>query len=60
MSLMAGFRLLAADDLSGTGLRFVDGPIRSIPLIGPGGFFAFGGEFLCNLIISSFIWRTSC
>jgi ubiquinol-cytochrome c reductase cytochrome b subunit len=38
--------------LSGTGLRFVDGLIRAIPLVGTWvEFFAFGGEFPGELII---------
>ena len=40
------------DLLSGTGLRFVDGLIRSIPLIGTWAeFFMFAGEFPGELII---------
>ncbi|WP_040284601.1 cytochrome b [Tessaracoccus massiliensis] len=55
MSLMAGFTgySLPDDLLSGTGLRFVDGLIRSIPLVGTWvEFFVFGGEFPGSLIIS--------
>lgn len=48
----AGYSL-PDDLLSGTGLRFVDGLIRSIPLIGTWvEFFAFGGEFPGSLIVS--------
>ena len=43
---------LPDDLLSGTGLRFVDGLIRSIPLIGTWAeFFVFNGEFPGDLII---------
>ncbi|SDY32609.1 menaquinol-cytochrome c reductase cytochrome b subunit precursor [Tessaracoccus flavus] len=55
MSLMAGFTgySLPDDLLSGTGLRFVDGLIRSIPIIGTWAeFFVFGGEYPGGLIIS--------
>ena len=48
MGLIEGFAgySLPDDLLSGTGLRFVDGLIRSIPLIGTWAeFFVFGGEF---------------
>lgn len=46
---------LPDDLLSGTGVRFVDGLIRSIPLIGTWAeFFVFGGEFPGDLIISRF------
>ncbi|MFV0451850.1 MAG: cytochrome b [Propioniciclava sp.] len=55
ISLIAGFSgySLPDDLLSGTGLRFVDGLIRSIPLIGTWAeFFVFAGEFPGNLLIS--------
>lgn len=55
LSLLAGFSgySLPDDLLSGTGLRFVDGLVRSIPLIGTWAeFFVFGGEFPGDLIIS--------
>src|SRR5215216_6697596 len=43
---------LPDDLLSGTGMRFVDGLIRSIPLVGSYiEFFVFGGEFPGDLII---------
>ncbi len=48
LALIAGFSgySLPDDLLSGTGLRFVDGLIRSIPLIGTWAeFFVFNGEF---------------
>ncbi|MGV8844975.1 cytochrome bc1 complex cytochrome b subunit [Tessaracoccus sp.] len=54
MSLIAGFAgySLPDDLLSGTGLRFVDGLIRSIPIIGTWAeFFVFGGEFPGDLVI---------
>lgn len=54
MSLVAGFAgySLPDDLLSGTGLRFVDGLIRSIPIVGTWlEFFIFGGEFPGDLII---------
>ena len=54
MAMIAGFAgySLPDDLLSGTGLRFVDGLIRSIPLIGTWAeFFVFGGEFPGTLII---------
>ncbi|MEZ5087700.1 MAG: ubiquinol-cytochrome c reductase cytochrome b subunit [Tessaracoccus sp.] len=54
MSLIAGFAgySLPDDLLSGTGLRFVDGLIRSIPIIGTWAeFFVFGGEFPGTLVI---------
>ncbi len=54
MSLIAGFAgySLPDDLLSGTGLRFVDGLIRSIPIIGTWAeFFVFGGEFPGDIII---------
>ena len=54
MGLVEGFAgySLPDDLLSGTGLRFVDGLIRSIPLIGTWAeFFMFGGEFPGELII---------
>ena len=48
----AGYSL-PDDLLSGTGLRFVDGLIRSIPLIGTWAeFFIFGGEFPGDLIVA--------
>jgi ubiquinol-cytochrome c reductase cytochrome b subunit len=48
----AGYSL-PDDLLSGTGLRFVDGLIRSIPLIGTWAeFFVFGGEFPGDLIVA--------
>ena len=47
----AGYSL-PDDLLSGTGLRFVDGLIRSIPLIGTWAeFFVFAGEFPGSLVI---------
>ncbi|WP_040161794.1 cytochrome bc1 complex cytochrome b subunit [Nigerium massiliense] len=55
LSLIAGFSgySLPDDLLSGTGLRFVDGLIRSIPLIGTWAeFFVFGGEFPGSILIS--------
>ncbi|MFZ1410496.1 MAG: ubiquinol-cytochrome c reductase cytochrome b subunit [Micropruina sp.] len=55
MSLIEGFAgySLPDDLLSGTGLRFVDGLIRSIPLIGTWAeFFIFGGEFPGDLVIA--------
>ena len=54
LSTIAGFAgySLPDDLLSGTGLRFVDGLIRSIPLIGTWAeFFVFGGEFPGALVI---------
>lgn len=54
MSLVAGFAgySLPDDLLSGTGLRFVDGLIRSIPIIGTWAeFFVFGGEFPGSVLI---------
>lgn len=54
MALVEGFAgySLPDDLLSGTGLRFVDGMIRSIPLIGTWAeFFIFGGEFPGELVI---------
>lgn len=54
MSLLAGFSgySLPDDLLSGTGLRFADGLIRSIPIIGTWAeFFIFGGEYPGELII---------
>ena len=48
---VAGYSL-PDDLLSGTGLRFVDGLIRSIPLIGTWAeFFIFNGEFPGDLVI---------
>ncbi len=55
ISLLAGFSgySLPDDLLSGTGLRFVHGLVRSIPLIGTWAeFFVFGGEFPGDMIIS--------
>ncbi len=55
MSLIEGFAgySLPDDLLSGTGLRFVDGLIRSIPLIGTWAeFFIFGGEFPGELVVA--------
>ncbi len=47
----AGYSL-PDDLLSGTGLRFVDGLIRAIPVIGTWAeFFVFGGEFPGSLIV---------
>jgi ubiquinol-cytochrome c reductase cytochrome b subunit len=54
LGLVEGFAgySLPDDLLSGTGLRFVDGLIRAIPLIGTWAeFFAFAGEFPGELII---------
>ncbi len=54
IGLIEGFAgySLPDDLLSGTGLRFVDGLIRAIPLIGTWvEFFVFGGEFPGSLII---------
>ncbi|MHA6512290.1 cytochrome bc1 complex cytochrome b subunit [Tessaracoccus sp. Z1128] len=54
LSLIAGFAgySLPDDLLSGTGLRFVDGLIRSIPIIGTWAeFFVFGGEFPGDILI---------
>lgn len=54
LGLIEGFAgySLPDDLLSGTGLRFVDGLIRAIPLIGTWAeFFTFGGEFPGELII---------
>ena len=54
LGLIEGFAgySLPDDLLSGTGLRFVDGLIRAIPLIGTWAeFFAFDGEFPGELII---------
>nr|WP_232548649.1 ubiquinol-cytochrome c reductase cytochrome b subunit [Propioniciclava soli] len=54
-SLIAGFSgySLPDDLLSGTGLRFVDGLIRSIPVVGTWlEFFVFGGQFPGELLIS--------
>ncbi len=55
IGLIEGFAgySLPDDLLSGTGLRFVDGLIRSIPLIGTWAeFFVFGGEFPGDLIVA--------
>ncbi|MEA5054052.1 MAG: ubiquinol-cytochrome c reductase cytochrome b subunit, partial [Propionicimonas sp.] len=54
IGLIEGFAgySLPDDLLSGTGLRFVDGLVRSIPIIGTWAeFFVFGGEFPGELII---------
>jgi ubiquinol-cytochrome c reductase cytochrome b subunit len=54
LGLVEGFAgySLPDDLLSGTGLRFVDGLIRAVPLIGTWAeFFVFGGEFPGELII---------
>ncbi len=54
LGLVEGFAgySLPDDLLSGTGLRFVDGLIRSIPIVGSYlEFFIFGGEFPGNEII---------
>lgn len=54
LGLVEGFAgySLPDDLLSGTGLRFVDGLIRSIPLVGSYlEFFIFGGEFPGDIII---------
>ncbi len=54
LSLIAGFAgySLPDDLLSGTGLRFVDGLIRSIPIIGTWAeFFVFGGEYPGSILI---------
>lgn len=55
LGLIEGFAgySLPDDLLSGTGLRFVDGLVRSIPVIGTWvEFFVFGGEFPGDLIVS--------
>ena len=55
LGLIEGFAgySLPDDLLSGTGLRFVDGLIRAIPLIGTWAeFFVFNGEFPGDLIIA--------
>lgn len=55
MAMVAGFAgySLPDDLLSGTGLRFVDGLVRSIPLVGTWlEFFVFGGEFPGDIIIA--------
>jgi ubiquinol-cytochrome c reductase cytochrome b subunit len=55
IGLVEGFAgySLPDDLLSGTGLRFVDGMIRSIPIIGTWAeFFMFAGEFPGDLIIA--------
>jgi ubiquinol-cytochrome c reductase cytochrome b subunit len=55
MGLIEGFAgySLPDDLLSGTGLRFVDGLIRSIPIIGTWAeMFVFGGEFPGDLIVA--------
>ncbi|HHU38941.1 MAG TPA: ubiquinol-cytochrome c reductase cytochrome b subunit [Propionibacterium sp.] len=51
---MTGYSL-PDDLLSGTGLRFTDGAIRSIPLVGTWiEFFVFGGEYPGEMIIARF------
>lgn len=55
LALLAGFSgySLPDDLLSGTGLRFADGLMRSIPIVGTWvEFFVFGGEFPGAMIIS--------
>jgi ubiquinol-cytochrome c reductase cytochrome b subunit len=55
LSLIAGFSgySLPDDLLSGTGLRFVDGLIRSIPIVGTWlEFFIFNGEFPGDALIA--------
>ena len=55
IGLVEGFAgySLPDDLLSGTGLRFVDGLIRSIPIIGTWAeMFVFGGEFPGSLIVA--------
>ena len=55
MSLIEGFAgySLPDDLLSGTGLRFVDGLVRSIPVIGTWAeFLVFGGEFPGTIIVA--------
>ncbi|HET7723240.1 MAG TPA: cytochrome b N-terminal domain-containing protein [Propionibacteriaceae bacterium] len=55
MALVEGFAgySLPDDLLSGTGLRFVDGLIRSIPVIGTWAeFLVFGGEFPGTIIVA--------
>ncbi|HSO68949.1 MAG TPA: ubiquinol-cytochrome c reductase cytochrome b subunit [Arachnia sp.] len=55
LSLIAGFAgySLPDDLLSGTGLRFVNGLVRSIPIIGTWAeFFVFGGEFPGDILIA--------
>jgi ubiquinol-cytochrome c reductase cytochrome b subunit len=55
MGMVEGFAgySLPDDLLSGTGLRFADGMIRSVPIIGTWAeFFVFNGEFPGDLIIS--------
>jgi ubiquinol-cytochrome c reductase cytochrome b subunit len=54
LGLVEGFAgySLPDDLLSGTGLRFVDGLVRSIPVVGSYlEFFVFGGEFPGNVIV---------
>ncbi len=54
LGLIEGFAgySLPDDLLSGTGLRFVDGLIRAIPIIGTWAeFFIFGGEFPGELVV---------
>lgn len=51
---MTGYSL-PDDLLSGTGLRFTDGLIRSVPVVGTWvEFFVFGGEYPGDMIISRF------
>jgi ubiquinol-cytochrome c reductase cytochrome b subunit len=55
MALIEGFAgySLPDDLLSGTGLRFVDGLIRSVPVIGTWAeFLVFGGEFPGTIIVA--------
>lgn len=55
MGMVEGFAgySLPDDLLSGTGLRFADGMIRSVPIVGTWAeFFVFGGEFPGDLIIA--------
>ena len=57
LSMIAGMTgySLPDDLLSGTGLRFTDGAIRSIPVVGTWvEFLVFGGEYPGGLIISRF------
>ncbi|WP_407670861.1 cytochrome bc1 complex cytochrome b subunit [Parenemella sanctibonifatiensis] len=55
LAMVEGFAgySLPDDLLSGTGLRFVDGLVRSIPIIGTWAeFFVFGGEFPGDIIVA--------
>ncbi|MFT3877239.1 MAG: ubiquinol-cytochrome c reductase cytochrome b subunit [Propioniciclava sp.] len=57
LSMIAGMTgySLPDDLLSGTGLRFTDGAIRSVPLVGTWvEFFVFGGEYPGDAIIARF------